>query len=120
MKPELDLRQPYRMIGAPTGRVTLQNGNVFVGKGIYVGPEPKGSGSMHPLDIEKEARAGGPAKIKEVHKIEVPKERPVPTQKTSWGSVAKTREPKDDVVEVKTPGILDVRKPTLRGRKKKE
>jgi len=67
----------HRRISGKGVLVLLQDGHVFAGKDKYVGPEPKGSGSMTTAQI-LEAAKGGPKKVEKV-KQEVFKkvERPV-------------------------------------------
>lgn len=43
--------RPHKRISGRGILVLLQDGNVFSSKSTYVGPEPKGSGSMPPKEI---------------------------------------------------------------------
>ena len=46
----------YRRISGKGVLVLLQKGHVFASENVYVGPEPKGSGSMTPCELLEAAK----------------------------------------------------------------
>lgn len=65
--------KPHRRISGKGILVLLQDGHVFSSKDVYVGPEPKGSGSLSPKQILEEASKGPKAEKPKAKKEVKPK-----------------------------------------------
>lgn len=76
--------KPYRRISGKGALVVLQSGHVFTGKDVYVGPEPKGSGSMSPQEILAAAAEKKPEPKPEKKKV-IPKKVVDPMAKPRVG-----------------------------------